>query len=675
MRLIDAEVERFGVGDLPDLLAWATRLGYDGLNVTHPFKQAIVPLLDDVSDDAADLGAVNTVVIRDGRLTGHNTDWSGWGRAFRQALPERVRDPVLVLGAGGAGAAVGYALLEQGAQHVAVHDPDEERAHDCVTRLAKRYGDDRVERVVDVASALREADGLVNATPVGMLGHDGVPLPEQLLREDLWVADVVYFPLRTRLLELCGRARSSRARGRRHGRLPGGRRLRVLHRGRARRRPHVRALRRAHGVTAPTPTILETRPDAGRITTGIATVSLSGLLADKLDAIAGAGFDGVEIFDNDLVASPLPPAEVAMRCADLGLTIDLFQPVRDVQGVPPERFPAVLHRVRTKLEVMAELGATRVLACSSVAADSSPDIDQTAEQLHAVGALAAEYGGTVAFEALAWGRHVNRVGQAWEAVVRADHPAVTLAVDTFHMLARGDDGAALAGIPGDRIGFLQVADAPLLDMGLLEWSRHHRCFPGQGTLDVPGVVAAALTAGYRGPVSLEVFSDVVRQVDPDVTARDAKRSLVFLEDLLSRRLPARERSLVHAAPPASSRTDAAFVEIADPRRLGRGAGRTARVRPRGHPPLEAGRPVGQRRGPPGAQPRPRRGDRDDRPRDRRRSRDRRRCPSPDPAVAGGRPHPRRRRGAVARGHAAGGSAPVRQRRARAGGRLAHGLRG
>ena len=317
-------------------------------------------------------------------------------------------------------------------------------------------------------------------------------------------------------------------------------------------------------MTAPTPTILETRSDAGRITTGIATVSLSGLLADKLDAIAGAGFDGVEIFDNDLVASPLPPAEVAMRCADLGLTIDLFQPLRDVQGVPPGRFPAVLHRVRTKLEVMAELGATRVLACSSVAADSSPDIDQTAEQLHAVGALAAEYGGTVAFEALAWGRHVNRVGQAWEAVVRAGHPAVTLAVDTFHMLARGDDGAALAGIPGDRIGFLQVADAPLLDMGLLEWSRHHRCFPGQGTLDVPGVVAAALTAGYRGPVSLEVFSDVVRQVDPEVTARDAKRSLVFLEDLLFRRLPARERSLVHAAPPASSRTDAAFVEIADP---------------------------------------------------------------------------------------------------------------
>ena len=148
---------------------------------------------------------------------------------------------------------------------------------------------------------------------------------------------------------------------------------------------------------------------------------------------------------------------------------------------------------------------------------------------------------TVAFEALAWGRHVNRIGQAWEAVVRADHPAITLAVDTFHLLARGDDGAALAGIPGDRIGFLQVADAPWLDMNLLEWSRHHRCFPGQGTLDVTGVVAATLAAGYRGPLSLEVFSDVVRETDPDVTARDAMRSLVFLEDELSRVVPRARR--------------------------------------------------------------------------------------------------------------------------------------
>ena len=158
---------------------------------------------------------------------------------------------------------------------------------------------------------------------------------------------------------------------------------------------------------------------------------------------------------------------------------------------------------------------------------------------------------TVAYEALAWGRHVNRVGQAWEAVVRADHPAVTLAVDTFHMLSRGDDGSALAGVPGDRIGFLQVADAPLLDMNVLEWSRHFRCFPGQGTLDVAGVVAATLEAGYRGPLSLEVFSDVVREVDPAVTARDAMRSLLFLEDQLAAVVDRARPRAGHAGVPAA----------------------------------------------------------------------------------------------------------------------------
>jgi 4-hydroxyphenylpyruvate dioxygenase len=311
---------------------------------------------------------------------------------------------------------------------------------------------------------------------------------------------------------------------------------------------------------------------------GIATVSISGVLADKLDAIAAAGFNGIEIFDNDLVASPLSPREVASRCADLGLSIDLFQPVRDVQGVPPERFPAVLHRLRTKLAVMTQLGASVALVCSNVNDDSIADPDLTAEQLHRAGELAAEHGVTLAFEALAWGRHINRVGSAWDAVVRADHPAVTLAVDTFHLLARGDGGPALAGVPGARIGFLQVADAPLLDMNLLEWSRHFRCFPGQGTLDVTGVVAATLRAGYRGPMSLEVFSDVVRETDPVLTARDAMRSLIFLEDQLATtmapaepaqlsaepaRLSAAPESLaLRAAAPPADRTDFAFLEIA-----------------------------------------------------------------------------------------------------------------
>jgi 3-dehydroshikimate dehydratase len=299
---------------------------------------------------------------------------------------------------------------------------------------------------------------------------------------------------------------------------------------------------------------------------GIATVSVSGLLTEKLDAIAAAGFDGVEIFDNDLIACPSSPREIAARCADLGLGVDLFQPFRDVEGVPPERFEAVLHRVRRRLEVAVELGAGTVLACSNTGSDAVADPDLTAEQLHRVGSLAAEHGVSLAFEALAWGRHIARVGQAWQAVVAADHPNVTLAVDTFHLLARGDGPDALAGVPGDRIGFLQVADAPLLDMNVLEWSRHFRCFPGQGTLDVDGVVLAVLEAGYDGPLSLEVFSDLVREEPPGETARDGMRSLVFLEDQVARRLGEHDKTapatdVVTVAPPAPESVCTAFLEV------------------------------------------------------------------------------------------------------------------
>ena len=143
-RLLDADKRGFGVDDLPEVLGWAQRLGFDGLNITHPFKQAVIPLLDELSEDAADLGAVNTVVFRDGRALGRNTDWSGYGRAFRQVLPDAVEDRVVLVGAGGAGAAVGYGLLEQGAEHVTVIDSDRDRADACVVRLAKRFGDDRV---------------------------------------------------------------------------------------------------------------------------------------------------------------------------------------------------------------------------------------------------------------------------------------------------------------------------------------------------------------------------------------------------------------------------------------------------------------------------------------------------------------------------------------------------
>ena len=201
-RLIDAGRLGLDSADLPELLRWARRLGFDGLNITHPFKQAVVPLLDELSDAAHDLGAVNTVVLRDGRAVGHNTDWSGYGRAFRAVLPDAVRDRAVLVGAGGAGMAVGYALLDQGAAHLAVHDTDPERAEAAVVRLTKRFDAHRVSVVEDLADALADADGLVNATPIGMHGHEGLPVEARLVRPHHWVSDVVYFPLETELVAL-----------------------------------------------------------------------------------------------------------------------------------------------------------------------------------------------------------------------------------------------------------------------------------------------------------------------------------------------------------------------------------------------------------------------------------------------------------------------------------------
>jgi 4-hydroxyphenylpyruvate dioxygenase len=301
----------------------------------------------------------------------------------------------------------------------------------------------------------------------------------------------------------------------------------------------------------------------------IATVSVGGTLEDKLQAISAAKFDGIELFDNDLNSSSMLPSDVAQHCADLGLSIDLFQPVRDVEGVAPQSFGAVLRYFQYKLDVMEGLEAATVLLCSNVTPEAIADPDLSAEQLHSLGDLAQERGIVIAFEALAWGTHVNRLSHAWDIVRRADHPNVGLAVDTFHLLAKGDDASALNEIPANRIAFLQVADAPHLLMDILESSQHFRCFPGQGILDVVSVVDAVVSAGYRGPVSAAVFSDVVRAAPASKTAVDAMRSLLYLEEQLRLRwdstgLPdaPRPKVVLFDPPPAPASVDAAFVEVA-----------------------------------------------------------------------------------------------------------------
>jgi 4-hydroxyphenylpyruvate dioxygenase len=287
-------------------------------------------------------------------------------------------------------------------------------------------------------------------------------------------------------------------------------------------------------------------------------VCLSGTLEDKLAAAAAAGFDGIEVFEPDLIASPWPPGELAARCADLGLAVELYQPFRDLDSIDTDRFARNLRRLERKFDVMVELGTGTVLVCSSVAADAVADRDRLAEQLATAAARAADRGVRIAYEALAWGRHVSTWDASWEAVRRADHPALGLCLDSFHVLSRGGDPAGFAALPPGRIFFLQLADAPHLEMDVLQWSRHHRLFPGQGAFDLPGFLAHVLDAGYRGPLSLEVFNDVFRQSDPARTAVDAMRSLLWLEERTAAARPDLGLPLRPSAPPLTGHS---FVEV------------------------------------------------------------------------------------------------------------------
>jgi shikimate dehydrogenase len=199
-KLIDLETLGLGAAALPELLTAAERMGFAGLNITYPCKQAVIPLLHALSDDARALGAVNTVVLRGGRRIGHNTDWWGFAENVRRGLPDVPLARVVQLGAGGAGAAVAHAALTLGVGRLLVVDVDAARAGAVADGLTRRFGAGRALAVTDPAAALDQADGLINTTPVGMLKHPGMPLPASLLHPGLWVAEIVYFPIETELL-------------------------------------------------------------------------------------------------------------------------------------------------------------------------------------------------------------------------------------------------------------------------------------------------------------------------------------------------------------------------------------------------------------------------------------------------------------------------------------------
>jgi 4-hydroxyphenylpyruvate dioxygenase len=295
--------------------------------------------------------------------------------------------------------------------------------------------------------------------------------------------------------------------------------------------------------------------------TSIATVSISGDLTEKLAAIARAGFDGIEIFENDFLAFDGSPRDVARMAADAGLAITLYQPFRDFEGLPEPQRQRAFDRAERKFDVMQELGTDLILVCSSVSPIAMGGIDRAADDLSALGERAARRGLRIGYEALAWGRHVNDHRDAWEIVRRADHPNVGIILDSFHTLARRTDLKSIRSIPKDKVFFVQLADAPAIDMDLLYWSRHYRNMPGEGDLPVPAFMAAVAATGYDGYISLEIFNDQFRGGFPKAIADDGHRSLIWLMDRVRRDEPALSIDLP-AIPAPIGVEGVAFVEVA-----------------------------------------------------------------------------------------------------------------
>ena len=294
--------------------------------------------------------------------------------------------------------------------------------------------------------------------------------------------------------------------------------------------------------------------------TSIATVSISGELPEKLEAIAKAGFDGVEIFENDFLAFDGSPRDVGRMVRDAGLEITLFQPFRDFEGMPEPHRARTFDRAERKFDVMQELGTDLVLVCSNVSPVSLGGIDRAAADFRELGERAAKRGLRVGYEALAWGRHIFDHRDAWEIVRRADHPNVGLILDSFHSLARKIDIGSIRSVPKDKIFIVQLADAPLIDMDLLYWSRHFRNMPGEGDLPVTDFVAAIAETGYDGYFSLEIFNDQFRGGLPKAIAADGHRSLVYLGDQVRRKSGAATLS-VAPMPERAVVKGVAFVEF------------------------------------------------------------------------------------------------------------------
>lgn len=307
----------------------------------------------------------------------------------------------------------------------------------------------------------------------------------------------------------------------------------------------------------------------------IATVCLSGDLRQKIEAAAEAGFDGIEIFENDLMLFDESPATVRRMAAEHNLEIVALQPFRDFECMPAEKMQKNFDRAERKFDLMEELGTDSLLICSNVSPYSIDDFDRAVEEFRELAERAAKRGFGLGYEALAWGRYIRDYQRAWELVKRVDHKSLGVILDSFHLFARGRDLGTIAEIPGDRIALIQVADAPWLGMDVLQWSRHFRCFPGQGEFPLIEFMEAVINTGFDGYISHEIFNDDFRSSPCLPTAVDGMRSMLWLQEGVSKVTP--EISSAPAAqvnlPPEPSLKAVEFIEFA-----AEGAGKDALIR-------------------------------------------------------------------------------------------------
>ena len=260
----------------------------------------------------------------------------------------------------------------------------------------------------------------------------------------------------------------------------------------------------------------------------IATTTLGGTLSDKVAAAAAAGLAGLELFEAEIHESGFGADEIRARLDGQLLRLVSWFPLRDCEGMPRERRDEAFARAEASLDFAVAIGAPMVMMCSNTQADALDDDDAIVADLRALGDLAAARGLRLAYEALAWGRHVVDYRKAWELVRSAEHPALGLVLDSFHVCARDLPIDPIAQIPGERIALVQLSDAPILDLPYMRWSRGHRVLPGDGDFDLGAFMAAVRATGYDGVVSLECFSKSLREQDPAHVAEEGMADLTRL---------------------------------------------------------------------------------------------------------------------------------------------------